>query len=62
MPNAIQMNIRFGSHLARVNDKMLMREMARIDRLEGEAKISSYTATSMRRTMHVRLAWLANAG
>lgn len=59
MPNVNEMQKRFSSHLARVSDKAMDREFKRIDRLYADAKISHFTARSMRQTAPIRLAWLA---
>lgn len=62
MPNVIEMEKRLQSHLARVSDKAVTKEMRRIDRLQAEGKISRVTGLHMFRSMQLRLACIANAG
>lgn len=61
MPNVKLMNERLASHMARVNGKMMDREFDRIRDLAAAGKVSQATATYMRQSASIRLAYLANA-
>ena len=59
MPNVVQMEARFRSHLDRVSGKAIDKEFDRINALRYAAKISPVTSDHMKQTAAIRLAWLA---
>lgn len=61
MPNVRQMEDRMASHLARVGGKAIEREFDRIAGLHLAGKVSFFTATALRQTAALRLAYIANA-
>jgi hypothetical protein len=61
MPNVTNMEERMRSHLARVTEKAIAKELGRIHALYAQGKISSVTKGHMTSTAAIRLAWKANA-